>query len=59
MKKFALVIVLGMLLMPVGCGRSSSPSNVGENADAQAMADYEASIKADQEASNKAEGAKK
>ena len=46
--------MLTSLVVVCGCGDAGSNQNVGENADAKAMADYEASVKASEEAMNQA-----
>jgi len=45
-----LAFVLTTITAISGCGGSGSNTNVGENADAKAMADYEAAVKASEEA---------
>jgi len=51
MKKFALSLaIVASCLAIVGCGDSGQNKNVVENADAKAIADYEAEEKARSEA---------
>ncbi len=50
MSSLAFAALLGAA-MP-GCGGTGANTNVGENADAQKMADYEAAQKASEEAMN-------
>ncbi len=57
MKNLSLALLFVLSLAVVGCGGSSTPTNVGENADAQALKDYEAQVAADEAASNAAETA--
>lgn len=56
MKHFCLALSFAFGLMFAGC-ESASTTNVGENADAKAMQDYEAEIAAQEKASNEAEQA--
>jgi hypothetical protein len=57
MKSSNLGLLLGSCLLLTGCGGRPDQTNVGQNADAQAMADYEAQMLADQKASDEAERA--
>ena len=54
MKQLSLVLSFAFGMLIAGCTDSGTPTNVGENADAQAMADYEAEIQAQEKASNEA-----
>ena len=54
MKHFILALLVGLSFGVAGCGSSAKTTNVGENADAKAMADYEAAMAADQKANDEA-----
>jgi len=47
-----LALLFGICLGTVGCGDSGGTTNVGENADSKAIADYEAAMAADQQAND-------
>lgn len=55
MKHVTLALLFGLTLAIGGCGGTSGTGNVGEDADAKAMADYEAQMAADQKARDDAE----
>ncbi len=54
MKHLTLALLFGFGLCVVGCGSKASTTNVGENADAKALAEYEANMAAEQKALDEA-----